>query len=152
LQNSIFEAVLDFLRQEAWPFHQLEGQPVVQVNFQGDNGRWGCIAQVVEPEKLFVFYSICPANTPPEKRPAMAEFICRANYGLLLGNFELDFEDGEVRFRTSLDLGVDRLSLALLKQAIYTNLIIMDRYLPGIMVINFGSLSPAEAITQVEQK
>jgi hypothetical protein len=31
------------------------------------------------------------------ERAPPAEFITRANYGLIIGNFELDFEDGEIR-------------------------------------------------------
>ena len=30
---------------------------------------------------------------------SMAEFVCRANYGLVSGNFELDMRDGEIRFK-----------------------------------------------------
>ncbi len=31
----------------------------------------------------------------------MNEFITRANYGLPSGNFEMNYDTGEVRFRTS---------------------------------------------------
>ena len=40
---------------------------------------------------------------PEEMRVPMAEFLTRANYGLRIGNFEMDFEDGEVRYKSSVD-------------------------------------------------
>ena len=33
----------------------------------------------------------------------MAEFLTRANYGIMIGNFEMDFNDGEVRYKGALE-------------------------------------------------
>ena len=74
-------------------------------------------------------------NAPGERMAAVAEFITRANYGLIIGNFELDFSDGEIRYKTSLDVEGDRLSQALIKQLVYTNVLTMDQYLPGILAV-----------------
>ena len=44
------------------------------------------------------FYIYASYPEPADKcLAAMAEFITRANFGLKLGNFELDYESGEVR-------------------------------------------------------
>jgi hypothetical protein len=40
---------------------------------------------------------------PEDKRPAVCEFITRANYGLPAGNFEMDWSDGELRYKVFLD-------------------------------------------------
>ncbi|NEQ30985.1 MAG: YbjN domain-containing protein [Leptolyngbya sp. SIO4C5] len=67
-----------------------------------------------------------------------------------VGNFELDFSDGEIRYKTSLDVEGDRLSQASIKQLVYTNVFTMDRYLPGIeAVIKYGTNAEA-AIALVE--
>jgi len=97
-------------------------------------------------------YSICPIRAPEDKRPAVAEFLTRANYGLLIGNFEMDFEDGEIRYKTSIDVEGDRLSPALLRQLTYANVVTMDRYLPGIMSVIYGNVTPVEAIAQIERQ
>jgi len=49
-----------------------------------------------------VFISLFPALAPAKKRTACAELLTRINYDLLHGCFEMDFEDGEIRFRTSI--------------------------------------------------
>jgi hypothetical protein len=57
------------------------------------------------------------------------------------------------RFRsckTSIDVEGDRLSAALIKQVVYTNVTMMDEYLPGILSVIYGNVSPAEAIAQIE--
>jgi hypothetical protein len=70
----------------------------------------------------------------------------------LIGNFELDLVDGEIRFKTSNDVKNDRLSSALFQPLVYTNVVMMDRYLPGIMAVIYGGVSPENAIAQIENE
>ena len=44
----------------------------------------------------------------------------------------------------------DTLSSALIKALVYTNVIMMDEYLPGILAVVSGELSPVEAIAKIE--
>lgn len=81
---------------------------------------------------------------------AIAHFLTLANYGTLIGNFELDFSDGEIRYKTSIDVQGDRLTPALIKRLVYTNVTMMDDYLPGIQAVVAGQ-DPAEAIRAIEQ-
>ena len=32
------------------------------------------------------------------KRQDIAEYLTRANYGMVMGNFEMDYSDGEIRY------------------------------------------------------
>jgi hypothetical protein len=105
---------------------------------------------VNETQQTVLFYSICPIATPESQLIAMAEFITRANYGLIIGNFELDFSDGEIRYKTSIDVEGDTLSQALIKQLVYTNVLTMDQYLPGILAVLEQGMSPQDAISLVE--
>ena len=146
----LFDAMLDFFKSDDWPTIQLEDRPVLSMNFDGKNARWTCFAQAREEQQQFIFYSVCPVNAPEDKRPIVAEFITRANYGLIIGNFELDFEDGEIRYKTSLDAEGLTLSPALFKNLVYANLSMMDQYLPGIMSILYSEVSPREMIDQIE--
>ena len=136
--ESLLETVIDFFEQEDWPFVQLEDQTTLRFAFRGDNGRWTCYAITREEQKEFIFYSICPVSAPEDKRTAIAEFLTRANYGIVIGNFDLDFSDGEIRYKTSIDLGGDRLSTSLVRQLVYANVLMMDEYLPGIMAVIEG--------------
>lgn len=89
-------------------------------------------------------------NAPPAKRPAIAEFITRANYGLPNGNFEMDFEDGEIRFKTSMDTEDIELTDAMVRNLVYANVLAMDQYLPGIMNVIYSDMSPDAAINRIE--
>lgn len=150
----VFETIANFFKEDEWDFSQVEGQSILQMDFPGDNGNWMCCAQAVENAETaqFLFYSICPVKVPEERLLAVAQFLMRANYGIVIGNFELDLDDGEIRYKTSIDVKDDRLSSALCKQLVYINLAMMDRYLPGIMEVIYGGVSPESAIAQIENQ
>jgi hypothetical protein len=149
---SIFQIVIEFFTKNDWSFLRLEGETILRLAFEGDNGQWKCYAKVREEHQQFIFYSICPINAPQEKCTAISEFISRANYGMTIGNFEIDFTDGEIRYKTGIDVEEDRLSFALVKRLVYTNVTTMDDYLPGIEAVIEGKMSPEEAIDFIEGK
>jgi hypothetical protein len=139
-----------FFQEDDWSFTRFKGQDSLRLAFVGKNGQWNCIAQAREEQQQAVFYSISPVAAPLELRLPVAEFFTRANYGLIIGNFELDFSDGEIRYKTSIDVEGDYLSQALIKQLVYTNVLTMDQYLPGIMAVVEQGMEPKEAIARIE--
>ncbi len=147
---SLFELLTKFFAENEWLASRLGEEPVLQLAFQGSNGRWLCFAQAREEMRQVVFYSVAPVQVPEDKRMAVAEFITRANYGLILGNFEMDFGDGELRYKTSIDVENTTLNMELLQPLTFVNVSTMDRYMPGIMGVIYGGLSPLGAVNQVE--
>ncbi|MEH2064495.1 MAG: YbjN domain-containing protein [Nostoc sp.] len=149
-EANIFETIVKFFKEEDWQFQQISGEQTLRLAYQGKNGKWNCYAKAREQKQQMVFYSICPIVAPEIKRGDVAEFMTRANYGLIIGNFELDFADGEIRFKTSIDVEGDNLTSALIKGLVYANITMMDEYLPGIIAVIESKVSPAEAIAQIE--
>jgi len=146
----IFNAISHFFTEDDWQFQQVPGEPILHLKFQGQQGQWTCAARAIEEQHQFIFYSICPIKAPEDKHLAIAEFLTRANYGMAIGNFELDFADGEIRYKTSIDVEGDRLTSALIKRLVYANVTMMDEYLPGIKSVIEIDVSPEEAIAQIE--
>ena len=149
---NVHQAVADFLQSDRWAHEALVGQQAHRVFYQGENGRLICFAQSRQEEQQLIFYSYGPENVPEDRRQAMAEFITRANFGMVLGNFELDFADGEVRFKTSIDVEGAELTAELIKPVIYANVLTMDEYLPGLLTVSQGSATPEEALNKIINK
>jgi hypothetical protein len=145
-----FEALAAFLEADGWHPQRLDDKYIYRVGFMGKNGQFTCYAQVRPDLEQFLFYAMAPVKAPEADRPAVAEFITRANYGLRIGNFELDFRDGEVRYKSSLDFEGETLSHAWLEHAIYPAVQTMDRYLPGLMNVLYGGVPPDKAVTEIE--
>lgn len=146
----IFDALVEFFEDDDWKYHILEGLLVLSLPYAGRNGKWTCYAQAREEQDQFVFYSVCPVNATPQTTAAVVEYITRANYGMIIGNFELDYDDGEIRYKTSIDVEGVSLSAALIRQLVYANVLITDRYLPGLMRVIHAEGDPAAEVKRVE--
>ncbi|BAY90666.1 MULTISPECIES: YbjN domain-containing protein [unclassified Tolypothrix] len=149
-KGKIYQAMLDFFSQEDWEFTKLKGELTLRLACQGKNGQWNCYALANEEQQQFLFYSICPLEVPSLNRSAIAEFLTRANYGMVIGNFEFNFDTGEIRCKTSIDVTGDRITSSLIERLVYANVITLDQYLPGILAVIAGKLSPTDAIALVE--
>jgi len=85
------------------------------------------------------------------KRQAVAEFLTRVNFGLFIGNFEMDFSDGELRYKTAIDVQDGQLTQEMIRKLVYSNVMMMDKYLPGIMSIIYAGTAPVEAVATIQQ-
>ena len=131
---------------------QVQHPDAIGVRVKGKNGEWDSVAIAFEESSQALFYSICPIKAPEAGREQIVEFIMRANYGMKIGNFEMDYEDGdgEIRYKTSIDVGDDRLTYALIAKLVEPNIAMMDNYLPGIMQVIVEDATPLQAIEMVE--
>ena len=147
-----YQALGEFLEADGWHPQAIAENHVYRSMFIGDNGEVTCFAQVRPDLQQFIFYVVMPMRVPAEMRVPMAEFLTRANYGLRIGNFEMDFDDGEVRYKSSVDFEGISLSPLLMRNTIYPAVQTMDRYLPGILKVIYGGSSPESAISAIEEQ
>jgi hypothetical protein len=147
-----FATLSEFLRDDGWHPQQMEDKTIFRVYFSGSNGDLRCYAQIRVDLEQFLFYVIAPIKAPEEMRHAVAEYVTRANFGLRIGNFELDYNDGEVRYKSSLDFENADLTPPLIKNTIYPAVQTMDFYLPGLLSVMYGNKTPEAAIAEIEDR
>ena len=148
--SEMLDTLKRFFFNDEWYYVQLESRPILRLNHWGTNGRFPCQAEINEAHNIFYFYSYFPVNVPSGKQAVVAELITRANYGMRVGNFEMDYEDGEVRFKTSIDVENNEFTQALVSNHVYTNVWTMDRYLPALFAVIYANISAIEALEKVE--
>jgi hypothetical protein len=139
--STLFGELKRVFADNGWPFREVQGAPVLLGVLSGPAGSWSFYAQAVEEKDLILLYSICPQRVPPDRRLAVAEYLTRANYGLAAGNFELDLDDGEVRYKSALPIQGDGPDAIALKRLMRANGIAMETYLPGITAVIAGASS-----------
>lgn len=145
-----FDLLSSYLNEDEWFPRRIEGKYAYSMSYSGKNGDLRCYAIVRVDLEEFLFYAVAPVKVPEEVRMSVAEYLTRANYGLRIGNFELDYSDGEVRYKSSLDFESQTLTAELIRNAIYPAVHTMDRYLPGLLRVSFGGATPHEAIEEAE--
>jgi hypothetical protein len=138
--------IKDFLKSQEWQFTQVIGKNVLLFGIGGKNGKFQCIADLIEEENRLIFFSVCGANTPESKKQDMLQLLNSLNYQLFFGNFEMNMQDGEIRFRTSISLNHIELNRNFVEELILSNIITMDKSLPSIIGLMFGEISVENAL------
>lgn len=94
---------------------------------------------------------ILPLSAPEETRTAVSELVCRLGYKLAFGSFDMDFDDGELRYRyvmPSEELEADPMEKA--QRLLYLPHTMVTRYGPAFIKVVLGARTPKEAIKEAE--
>jgi len=131
-EAGMMSTVTAFLEEEGWAFFPNDEGDEVLTLCRGNNGQWNGQFVIREEEEQLLFYSLCPFHATESTRDEVVELLMRANHALALGCFDLDYDDGAIRFRTGIDIEDDRLTVALVRNLVVANVTMMDLYLPDI--------------------
>lgn len=132
--GKMHDVVQLFFLENKWKYEYNDNN-IYRIKCRGDNTEWIGLIRVDEENKFCMFYSVLPELVPENMRTEMAEQLIHLNYDLGVGSFEMDMEDGEVRFRTSIDVEGDRLNKALFQQLISINMGTLNKYIDEILDI-----------------
>jgi hypothetical protein len=139
-----------------WPVTEMEDGTGFAVDVEGSDGEWSALAITDDESQRFVFYSLSPVDAAPDRLGAMGELLHRINHGLVEGTFELDWDSGEVRLRSGIDMASlppsvfdPELLRAIVSDVSTANIGIFDLYLSGLVAVSLGA-EPAQVVAQLE--
>ena len=95
-------------------------------------------------------YATIDLSADESNMAEVAEFVCRANYGLRNGNFELDFRDGEVRYKCFVNCDGTVPDREVVKDSIYIPYFMMKKYGDELVAVLFGMKSGKDAVAAAE--
>lgn len=151
--KNIAEAINCYLNENEWYFSFDEEDGVFQfpVAVQGKIKNVYSFVDVQKDSYTVLAYVPIGADASDSKiMSAMAEFICRANYGLDNGNFELDMDDGEIRYKCFVDCDGILPSSDIIENSIYCPIEMFERYGEGFAGVILGELDAREAVEKCE--
>ncbi|MDA8229040.1 MAG: YbjN domain-containing protein [Desulfitobacterium hafniense] len=131
----LFNLLYEFLVDDGWEFEFDDRNEIFRLEVSGLNSEFICFIIADEEQESLICNTYIHEQIPFHKRSEICEFMNRLNYELANGNFEMDMEDGEVRFRTYLDLEGSQPSKEQVLNLIWTGSQIFDTYFPGFMKI-----------------
>ena len=145
----IVDAYRNYLEGEKWhyTFEERTGYLRFGMNLRGKL-KTIQYAVCVKDDECTV-YAVSPVSADandPEQMRQMEEFVCRANYGLRDGNFEIDVNDGELRYKSYVNCEEDMPSEERIKWSIYCPAAMFERFGNGILQIVVNNLPARDAI------
>ncbi|KAL0218033.1 hypothetical protein RCL1_008881 [Eukaryota sp. TZLM3-RCL] len=138
-----------YLKSQNFNFRFIEDRSEFYCVSSGSDSEWLVRFKINSSRDELIVYSQL-ATVPPPLRSQMGTFITLANYGLTNGFFELDYDDGELRFRSSLDVEHCSNINACIDNLLKRNYVNVDFYFNGIKGVLNG-MDPTEAIKLCEE-
>jgi len=148
--GSAYEQLIEHFEKRGLKHTQHPETQAVVASFGGHAGSYRVLGRVGDDRQLFQVFGLTPFRVPEGSRAAIAETIARANYGLMLGKFELDLDDGELRFQVAHILTSDMLDDNVIERMIGVTLSMLDMYLPAFLSVIYGNELPRLAVRCVE--
>ena len=102
-------------------------------------------------ERQFVAYAFHPLVVVQPIRGQTAEFIARANYGLPMGKFELDMDDGELRFSVGALIGDSPLTTDEVAELLDISVGTLAHYHTALIQTLYDGLPPEEAVRRADR-
>jgi hypothetical protein len=146
--TALSHRVESYFATRSWPTKSV-GDATVALPVVGANGDWTMFVNRRDTEQQVMVHGVFARRVPVRRRKEIAMLLTRANFGLVIGNFELDLDDGELRYKTSIDVEDAELTEALLDHLVLANVATMDRYLPAIEAVIAGARAD-DAIREVD--
>ncbi len=140
-----------FFKKDDWRYDFDEADCLFKCGVSIENavGNVRVFINVTDGHVACVF--VLPQSAPESSRSAVAELACRINYKLAFGQFDIDFDDGEVRFRyvmPSEELTDDPMEKA--RRLLYLPHAIVLRYGAAFVKVMLGARTPEAAIKEAE--
>lgn len=150
--TTLLDTVTTYLQNEDWEFYSEQENSLLRGSINGDAGTLNFVHAVIEDGEYNAvrIYTTVPFNVPEPRRPAVAKFLTRLNEQFISSNFELDCGNGQVRYKTTLDLMDGTLTQAMLMHIFIVNLQTTNNYLQAIMGVAFGGMEPATVLVMLE--
>ena len=133
MKITILDKVEQYLKVNGWNYGiPSKKDGVIILGFEGTNGRWNCMLQCREDAQQIVFYSRCRVDVPEKHREEVTNFITDTNYRIAVGNYEMDREDGELNFKTGIDIQDVNITEEMIRNLMMINLATYDKMLPKL--------------------
>ena len=123
--------------------------PMITFGMNGDTSNYRVLLSMDLDDEIFAVYYTSPTKVDEIHRTAIAEYFMRINYNVMLGHFDLDAKDGEIRFKVSAIVKESKLSVEMVRQMVGVAMNTMDKFFPGIMAIQYANKTPEEALHDI---
>ncbi|MBE6849764.1 MAG: hypothetical protein E7502_07690 [Ruminococcus sp.] len=148
---AIKAAIEDFFAQDDWKYEPMDENGIFRTGLSLKSKIKNIKIFINVKDESFSIVSVLPFGADNDTKAATAEFITRANYGAMHGAFEMDYSDGELRYRTSLFVGKGGVpTFEQVKFMMYVNVVTVEKYGDGLMKVLFNLATPEEAVKEIE--
>lgn len=117
------------------------------MNMDNSIGSLKVIIQVLE--ERYLVYAFLNNRVQRARISEVSEFLHRANFGLINGNFELDFETGGVRYKSFVNAKEAAVSGAIIRESVTVPVVMFGKYGDALLSVMTSRINPEAAIRSI---
>ncbi len=144
------------IRQEGFRYgvdQDRNGNDYIKMGFNIDSRLTKTDLRIIFRNNFVLVYAYSPLKVDQDQLSRVARYITMANFGLKAGGFEMDYSDGEVRYKVFLETRfLDELPHGLIMHSIRVALGMMERYGDGLATLMMGYSDPETEIEKAESQ
>jgi len=150
--NNLEIAIKEYLDSQDWRYkHDAEKRRfVLRMRLENEDVDGCTLVITARDEEDLSCKAIYEFNVPEKKRDLIVEYITRANYGLFLGCFQMDMDDGEVLYQTAGIYYDHRPMQQEVRRLIQVGIHMAELYGQGFYDVMYKGVTPEAAIAAAE--
>lgn len=108
----------------------------------------------IDPAKCrsIVAYGRIHLKADLDRIAQVCEYLTRANFGLAIGNFELDYSTGVIRYKVAMNCRSGLPGISALEDLVAIPVAMFNRYGKGLLAVNNGTMTAEDAARQADAK
>lgn len=130
--NNIIHSIENFFINNKIQFNKLESGKTYNFEVKVPEGNWVCRLVLRERTGISI-YSILPIIVDQNKLSELAFYLMKLNNEIVIGNFELNNETNEIKFKTYIDAELNSINERLIERNVLINNATMQKYIKTIM-------------------
>lgn len=149
--EKIVDTVRDWLDNEDWQYEYDAEKSIIKTGASLSCKLKTCSIIIQLQEDFYNVYALSPINGDTDNLTELTKFLTMVNFRMRHGNFELDVEDGEVRYKTFVNCkGLDSLPAEIIGDSIRVAGFVLNVFGDGIAALAMGFSDAQSEIEKVE--
>ena len=151
-QEQIVDVLRDWLDSDDWHYEYDAENHLIRTGITLDcKLRKARVFIPIRADGSYIVNIVSPISGDPKNMDELVKYVAMANYGLANGNFDVDVEDGEVRYKIYVNCkGLETLPEEIIKDSIYAGWCMIERYGNGIAALAMGFSDAETEIKKAE--
>lgn len=148
--QAVYKTFCDMLDGRNWHYKKDDEKLEIKCGAQGDDLPMELKIMVDSKRLLIAIYSFMPFEVPESRRKEMAVAVARANYGMVDGSFDYDYNTGKIVFRITSSYRDSLVGKDMCEYLLMCACFTIDRYNDKFLVISKNDMTIDEIIKFIE--
>ena len=150
--EKVIKAINTFFDAMEWKYSYDKEKSIFSTGVSMDGFIGNIALKIGVRETRYTVYAILNNRVESKFFAQVAEYLHRANYCLLNGNFEIDYSDGEIRYKTYVNFENAEVSEEIIRDSILIPIFMFEKYGKNLLKLMVDLGDPHQLILDAEKE